>query len=221
MGGEEFRASTRATLISTSRVSRASTRATLRSATDVSRAGTRATQRSIDETDRTEFSPRIRCARVSGGNKVPVEGIVKASRECEYYCDDEVMVVNEDIHRLCVIHRLLIVWMAMELVMIGYTTVMWDVIQWCNIIPTVVGREARARDDYGAVLDGGVNTARPSSNNGFGPAFYLDNNISNTDRRGELELVSSEDDNDVESRIQDDDDHKPCWLDLSRDHSQK
>ena len=101
--------------------------------------------------------------------------------------------------------------------------IVWKVQTTCAPLPSkkYVGIVAWARDVYGAALDGGVNAARPPYSNNFRPAAYLDVNISNANRREELELEDSENGNDMESRIHDEGDLKPGWLDQSRDHSQK
>ena len=137
-----------------------------------------------------------------GGNEVPVEGRNRGIVNGESYCDDRVLVRYDQMDRLCVMIRVLTVILTMELVILGYVSALYDVLQ-CLVsgrIPYEVSE--RERVVCGAASDGGVYAARTETMDGD-----YDQNVSSldgfnneTNRRGDITLEI----NDGEQETQDD-----------------
>ena len=139
--------------------------------------------------------------------EVPVEGRYWTGGDGRRYCDDVVMVSNEQIIRLCIIVRILTSILTMSLVLTGYVCAMYDVLQVLVNMRTSQETTNRAWVVCGAVSDGGVNTASTETmvnDNDFdhNTSSLLNGSNNEAVRRGDITLEPE----DGEQKTQDDGD---------------
>ena len=139
-----------------------------------------------------------------GDNEVPVEGIWLTDRTEGVYCDDVVVVRDEQISRLCVMVRVLTSLLTMELVVLGYICAMNDVLRVLMIMGIEQETTSRARVVCRAATDGGVLAAETTIGYDYDQHISfeeLDEEISGMDE-GSLESSDGEQEiqNDGDSR---------------------
>ena len=129
-----------------------------------------------------------------GGNNVPGEGDENEGVSGRRYIDDMVLVMDEQMLRLCVMIRGLVLLLTMELVVLGYVCVVYDVIQWLSYNRTTTETTERDWVVCGATSDGGVYVAENDYGNyGFENSFSLRELDDEESRRGGPTLDISDD----------------------------
>ena len=149
--------------------------------------------------------------------KTLLEGEKEEVSDGGRFIDDRVLVMDDQILRLCVMIRGLVSLLMMELVILGYVCTVYDVLQWLSCSRTTTETTDRDWVVCGAASDGGVYAARTDLGN-YGSEVslnVLDDDESSRDRP----ILDRIDDDGCDGRgIQDEDN---SWLsDSEKNHGQ-